>query len=75
MLDDILDLFKRDQHRKRPGNGVPSLLERLGNHDDRPSHPRHRDHQDHWDDDWDDDDHDRRQNHGRRRRESLDWED
>ncbi|MEJ7901833.1 MAG: hypothetical protein WKF63_08280 [Thermomicrobiales bacterium] len=72
MLDDILDLFKRDQNRRRPGKGVRGLLDRLGDHDDdRPSHPRHRDHED----DWDDDDRDPRQTHGRRRRESLDWED
>lgn len=72
MLDDILDLFKRDRNRKRPGKGVRGLLDRLGDHDDdRSSHPRHRDH----DDEWDDDDHGPRQGHGRRRRESLDWDD
>lgn len=70
MLDDILDLFKRDRNRKRPGNGVRGLLQRLGDHDDdRPSHPHQRDHEDDWDDD------DRRRNHGRRRHESLDWDD
>ena len=72
MLDDILDLFRRDRNRKRPGNGVRGLVDRLGDHDDdRASNSRNREH----DDDWDDDDRGPRQGYGGRRRESQDWDD
>jgi hypothetical protein len=74
MLDDILDLFKRDrndQNRQRSSNGVRGLLDRLGDHDDdrSPATSRHR----HHDDDWDDEDQPPRRDSGRRRRESSDW--
>ena len=58
MLDDILDLFRRDRNdrtRQRPGTGVRGLLDRLGDHDDDRPSTHGRKHNDDWDDDdWDD---------------------